>query len=93
MSLPVLFRKTSAGNLLMWGIETEGATIHTHHGHVGGAIQSSSDTVHEGKNLGRSNATTPEEQATAEAHAKWEKQKKRGYVETEAGASPGRRSK
>lgn len=87
---PILYRKASSGAILMWGIETVGATIYTHHGHVGGAVLSGEDTIHEGKNLGRSNATTPETQAEAEAGARWLKQKKRGYVESEADAKAGK---
>lgn len=55
--------------------------IVTTHGQVGGAIQETRDVVREGKNLGKANATTPLQQAEAEAQAKWTKQKKKGYVE------------
>lgn len=34
-----------------------------------------------GKNLGRKNATTPEQQALSEARSKWEKKAKTGYTE------------
>lgn len=90
MEFPILYRKASSGAILQWGIETDGATINTHHGHVGGSIQTGEDTITEGKNLGRSNSTTPEEQAQAEALARWTKQKKRGYVESKEDAEAGK---
>lgn len=54
---------------------------------MGGTIQESApDVILEGKNLGKKNATTPEEQALAEAQATWEKKQKKGYVLTIEGA-------
>lgn len=57
------------------------AIIETIHGKVGGKQQKSNVRVREGKNLGRSNATTPLQQAMSEAEAKWLKQKDKGYSE------------
>jgi DNA ligase 1 len=82
MILPTLYKKTQTGAIQQWMIGVDGPTIHTVHGLVGGALQTTSDTIKEGKNLGRANATTPETQALAEAQAKWDKQKKKGYVES-----------
>lgn len=48
--------------------------------------QITSDMVTKGKNKGKINATNAVEQAMAEAQAKWEKQKKKGYVESIDGA-------
>lgn len=48
--------------------------------------QRTSDIVKEGKNPGKKNATTALEQAAKECLAKWQKQKKKGYVETEEAA-------
>lgn len=81
MIFPTLYKKTQTGAIQQWIIGVEGATICTVHGQVGGAMQTTTDTIKEGKNLGRANATTPETQALAEAQAKWTKQKKKGYVE------------
>ncbi len=89
MELPLLFKKTNTGAIQMWGIEVNGATILTAHGQVDGAIQHGTDTIKEGKNLGRANATTPEQQAEAEARARWTKQKKKGYVESIEAAQAG----
>lgn len=89
MILSTLYKKTNAGAIQGWSIGVEGATITTLHGHVGGATQQTSDTITEGKNVGKANATTPQQQAEAEARAKWTKQKKKGYVETIEAAQAG----
>jgi DNA ligase-1 len=80
-TLPVLYKKTNTGAIMAWSILVQGRTIETSYGQVGGAMQGTSDEVKEGKNLGRKNATTPEEQAVIEAAAKWrKKQEREGYV-------------
>lgn len=82
MNLPILYKKTSTGAIQQWTISTAGATIRTSHGQVDGVQQLTQDTVTQGKNIGKKNATTPEEQAEAEARAKWTKKREReGYVE------------
>lgn len=52
----------------------------TEYGQVNGLLQKTSDTITEGKNLGRSNATTAIEQAMAQAQQQWDKKRKQGYV-------------
>lgn len=90
MKLPTLYKKTSAGAIEQWTIWTEGATILTEHGQRGGKLIRSEDVVKEGKNLGKKNATTAEEQAAKEAQAKWQKKIERnGYVEDAARAEAG----
>jgi DNA ligase-1 len=49
---------------------------------VGGKIQETVDIIKEGKNLGKVNETSINEQALSEAESKWLKQKKKGYVES-----------
>lgn len=82
MKFPTLYKKTSTGAIQEWTIETEGSTIKTHWGQVGGAIQHGSDTIKEGKNVGKANATTPVMQAEFEAVSAWELKKKKGYVDS-----------
>jgi DNA ligase-1 len=89
VNLPILYKKSSAGALLLWGIDVDGAKITTCHGHVGGALQTGEETISEGKNLGKANATTPAEQAESEARARHTKQRKRGYVESPEAAQAG----
>jgi ATP-dependent DNA ligase len=86
---PYLYKKASTGKIQQWAISTHGAEIKVSHGQVGGAIQIATETIKSGKNEGRVNATTIEEQAEAEAEAKWTKQKKKGYVHDLALAEQG----
>lgn len=80
--LPTLYKKTSTGAIQQWTIEVTKNVIRTEHGQIEGKMQVSTDTIKAGKNVGKVNGTIPETQAMAEAKAKWEKQKKKGYVET-----------
>lgn len=86
----ILYKKTSTGKIQYWKIYSAMNEIVTLYGQVGGKEQKTVDVIASGKNIGRSNATTPEQQAYAEAKARWEKQLKKGYVKTveeaEAGA-------
>lgn len=92
MKLATLYKKTNTGAIQFWDIETipqtvGGSIIRTIYGQIGtDSPQTTYDHVNKGKNTGKKNATTPEQQADAEAQAKWEKQKKKGYVETKEGA-------
>jgi len=55
--------------------------IETRFGQEGGKIQETSDTIFEGKNLGKKNETSAWEQACLEAEAKWSIQQRiQGYV-------------
>jgi ATP-dependent DNA ligase len=81
MSLATLYKKGSSGAIQQWRIWVEGSTIVTEHGQVGGALQVGRDTVKEGKNIGKKNETSAEQQAEAEAFAKWtKKQARERYV-------------
>lgn len=62
--------------------EERPATIITRWGRLSGKQQRTEEAVKQGKNLGKANATTPMEQACAEAQSRWEKQLKKGYVRT-----------
>ena len=86
---PTLYKADQSGAIRIWNIWTVGATIVTEHGQSGGKFQITEDTIKEGKNVGKKNATTPEQQAVAEAKAKHEKQLKKGYVTTLEAAKAG----
>lgn len=92
-TFPRLFQKTNTGAIQQWEIyvgTSDGlGVITTVHGQVGGKLQTTSDTVKEGKNPGKANETTPVQQAEKEALAKWTKQKKKGYVESIEDAQAG----
>lgn len=89
MNLPTLYKKTSTGAIQMWKISvfenpehSSAYDIQTTHGQLEGKLQITHDTIFEGKNIGKKNETTILQQAEAEATSKWEKQKKKGYVES-----------
>jgi DNA ligase-1 len=80
--LPTLYARSSTGAILEWDIEIEGNKYRTTTGQQGGNKIVSKWSEAKGKNTGQANATTDEEQAYAEAAAKWKKKMKReGYWE------------
>jgi len=82
MNFPTLYKQSSGGAIQQWEISTASNRMRVSHGQVGGKLQTSVEYIEEGKNIGRSNETTPAQQADAEANAKWTKKKEReGYVE------------
>lgn len=85
MKFATLYGKDSAGKLKLWEVFTEGNAVVVRHGKLDGKIQEKV-TYCEAKNVGRSNETSPEQQAILEAEAKWVKQKKKGYFETKEDA-------
>lgn len=97
MFLPMLYKKTSTGAIQYWKIYVledpnsgYAYEIHTEYGQVGtDSPQLTIDTISKGKNVGKKNETSVRQQAEAEAQAKWEKQKKKGYVESEKAAMAG----
>lgn len=92
ITLDTLYKRAESGKIVTWNISVEGSTITVKYGQEGGAIQTATENVYEGKNLGRSNATTPEQQAELQARAKWLKQQERGgYVTDRAKALAGER--
>lgn len=88
-TLPTLYKKTSTGATQMWSIGVDSNNIIVNFGQVDGKIQRTEEVIKEGKNVGRSNETTPAEQALAEATAKWEGKIKKGYVEDVSRAEAG----
>lgn len=93
MPFPTLYKKSSTGADQEWSISAEDNVIVTRWGQVGGAIQETRDTVKEGKNTGKKNATTAVEQAQAEAQATYTKKLKKGYVPSLQAARAGKTDK
>ncbi len=81
MKLKTIYKKTKTGATQEWTIEVEGNKYRTHSGQVGGAITTNEWTVVYGKNVGKANGTTDEEQALKEAEAKRTKKLESGYFE------------
>lgn len=85
MILPTLYHKGKNGQLRQWTVSAIRDEVHTEYGVVDGKLIKSSFKV-EAKNVGRSNETTPEEQAKLEAKALWKHKVDRKYSETPNGA-------
>jgi DNA ligase 1 len=84
---PKLYKKTSTGKIQEWNIYTAqkmaGFLIVTERGQHGGKINSDGGKfISVGKNIGKANETTPEQQAADEAQSKWNKKVDEGYFET-----------
>lgn len=92
--LPILYKKTSTGKIQRWQVCVEDIlgtpTISNYYGQLDGKTQKSVERVTEGKNIGRSNETSAWEQAVSQAKSRWEKQKKKGYVESITDAESGK---
>jgi len=67
MTLPTLYKVTATGASQYWTISVDGATYTTEYGQVGTESPQFQSTTAVGMNIGRSNETTPEQQALAEA--------------------------
>lgn len=78
MNKVTLYGLSKNGTYKLWSIETKEEEIHLEHGQENGKIQLKIESV-KGKNIGRSNETTPSQQAKLEALSKIEKQKDKGY--------------
>jgi DNA ligase-1 len=81
MKLETIYKKTKTGATQEWTIEVSDNRYRTHSGQCGGAITTNAWTVVYGKNVGKANGTTDEQQAMAEAVAKRTKKLESGYFE------------
>lgn len=79
--METLYKKDSTGKLRFLDISTDGATIIQVSGLINGKATHNVSTC-EGKNIGKSNETSPEQQADLEAEAKYTKKLKEGYFKT-----------
>lgn len=77
---PMLYTKTASGSINFWQIWTDGSLVCTMWGQVGTENPLEDQYRATGKNVGRKNETTPEEQAEKEAQAKFDKQLRLKYV-------------
>jgi ATP-dependent DNA ligase len=78
---PILYKYTEKGQIQQWQIVVEYGKFHTIEGIQGGKLTTSLSTFCTGKNIGKSNQTTDDEQALAEAAAKHQKKLDKGYNE------------
>lgn len=75
---PTLYARTSTGAVQVWWVEQEGEKYHSCSGQIDGIKTIAADTVAVGKNEGKKNETTAEDQATKEIKSKYDKQLKSG---------------
>jgi len=78
---PHLYKRTTKGNIQIWYAEIDGGSYHTISGQIDGKKTISSWTRCKSKNVGKTNETSPEDQAELEVMAMYEKQIKKGYFE------------
>lgn len=86
VSFPKLYHLAKTGKISEWEISVQLIddlpTIVTQFGYSDGVKQTAILKVTSGKNLGRSNQTTPWQQAVADAKSKWEKKQLENYRPT-----------
>lgn len=82
MILPILYKFASDKKRInQWEVQVQGNKFRTISGFVGMALTPSAWTECEGKNLGKSNETSTNQQAEAEALALHRKRIEKGYIE------------
>lgn len=77
-TLPTLYSTDSYGNVRSWRVWADGPDLCVEFGVKGGALQVTRKAC-KAKNVGRSNETTPSEQALAEAASLWQKKADQEY--------------
>ena len=79
-----LFKRTTTGKIQQWNLEVnpKGDGYRTISGQQGGKLVTSAWTICKGKNVGRANETTPQEQVQSEVAAHYKKKSERGYTES-----------
>lgn len=84
-----LYKKTSTGKIQIWQIKVDDDLIVTRFGLYGGNLQTNTEQI-EGKNIGRSNETSPNQQALLEAESTHLGKLKSGYVNNLSDAHAGK---
>jgi hypothetical protein len=77
--LPTLYKKDTKGKIREWTICVHQNKFWTEGGIHGMKMNIAKPTICVAKNIGCSNETSPEQQAEAEAQAKWDKKLRSGY--------------
>ena len=90
MKLQTIYKQTQTGATQEWTIEVVGNKYRTISGQTDGKKVISEWTTCHGKNEGKANATTDEEQALKEAEAKHKLKLEKDYSETISGSIPKR---
>lgn len=90
-TLPTLYSKNANGSVQQWTVSSSpvqeghseifgGVTVE--YGQVGGALQTTTEILKEGKNIGKKTETTPVQQAALKAKQLFDKKVKEGYLES-----------
>jgi len=80
MNEATLYDKAKNGKVKVWMISVHANEIITHHGYLDGKLSEKRKTIHKGKNIGKKNETTPEQQALSEMQSKVKLQQRKGYT-------------
>lgn len=81
MEFQTLYKRNATGTINQWTIKTQGNEFWTEYGQVGGQIVVTETVKCYGKNKGKINETSDEEQAIKEAESVWKlKQKSENFV-------------
>jgi DNA ligase-1 len=84
-ALPILYAKSSTGKIKQWAVcashnpELEYGTVSTAYGYVDSKTQATEKRAYP-KNVGKSNETTPFDQALSQAQSSWNSKVDKGYV-------------
>jgi DNA ligase-1 len=85
VTFPTLYGVSSKGIVKVWKIAVhkgvKDAMIVVEHGQWNGKMQTSPETIREGKNTGKANETSAFEQAQLEAQSKWKKKHDSNYTD------------
>jgi len=81
MKLPPLYSRRSDSKIQIWEKEVVDNRHRSHSGIMDGEIVVSEWTVCSGKNVGRTNETSANQQAVSEAKSEWQKKLDKGYKE------------
>ena len=85
---PMLYDLSSTGKVKTWLVIVDTiydeVGIHIKHGYKDGKISNSTKVIDKGKNIGKSNETTPYQQACLQAQSMYEKKLKKGYVDDQS---------
>jgi DNA ligase-1 len=82
MKLNTLYKRAVNGKINEWTVETKDNCFRTISGYTDGVKTTSEWTCCSAKNVGKKNATTPEQQAILEAQAMWDKKLELGSYES-----------
>jgi len=82
MKLNTLYKRAVNGKINEWTVEIDKHCFRTISGYTDGVKTTSEWTCCSGKNIGKKNETTPEQQALAEAKVMWDKKVELGSYES-----------